>query len=145
MKHIILLLSFVVLCFAGCSDHILITGTVTYEDGSPVKSGIINFDPGTAKIYSGSIKDGKYSTGGQKTVQPIPPGTYKIWIMAFDAVPLQKEKKDKDGKSTDEWRSVPLVPGEYASPDTTPLSFEVKSGGPKTFDIVISKPVEKKK
>ncbi|MDR0608629.1 MAG: hypothetical protein LBG58_00790, partial [Planctomycetaceae bacterium] len=72
--------AFFVLCLCGCGNGIKISGTVTYEeDGLPVERGFINFS-GAAGSFSGIIKNGKYVTGGEKAVQGIPAGQYKVWF-----------------------------------------------------------------
>jgi hypothetical protein len=68
------------LCLCGFGNGIKISGTVTYEeDGSPVEHGFVNFS-GVTGCFSGMIKNGTYVTGGQKAVQGIPAGQYKVWF-----------------------------------------------------------------
>ncbi|GHT10494.1 hypothetical protein FACS1894170_02660 [Planctomycetales bacterium] len=137
MKHIILLSALFAIVIAGCGDsRILITGTITYEDdGSPMNTGNIQFES-AANTYSGLIEDGKYKTGGQKAVQGIPPGEYKVWISGAYA---QVSDGDKTGLGV-----LPLVADEYCSATKTPLSFEVKPGGATTFDIKVKRPERKR-
>ncbi|MDR2705370.1 MAG: hypothetical protein LBC02_06300 [Planctomycetaceae bacterium] len=123
---------FVSVC--GCGDgKILITGSVTYEDdGAPIESGAINFQTDQV-LYSGTIKNGKYKTGGINEVQGVQAGTYKIWFSNIAHI----EKNDPTTVDDDVVTSRIL--SEYGSYSTTPLIFEVKPDGPKTFDIKLKR------
>ncbi|MDR1925282.1 MAG: YgdI/YgdR family lipoprotein, partial [Planctomycetaceae bacterium] len=72
---------FYVLVLSGCSsDNVWVTGNVTFEDdGQPIEHGAINFQNET-KIYTGTIRNGKYKSGGIKSAQAIQPGQYKVWF-----------------------------------------------------------------
>jgi hypothetical protein len=65
---------------AGCGSGTVVSGKVTFEDGSPVTKGTAVFDSG-AKSYQGTIRpDGSYRMGISKDNQRIPPGRYKVWF-----------------------------------------------------------------
>jgi hypothetical protein len=122
-------LAMIVLCSYGCGSGIKISGTVTYEeDGSPVERGFINFSS-TTGTFSGIIKDGNYVTGGQKAVQGIPAGQYKVWFSG-----VQKgEYIGIDPKTGMAESSIitPLIADEFCAENKTPISFEVKPSGQK--------------
>ncbi|MDR3232727.1 MAG: hypothetical protein LBT46_03530 [Planctomycetaceae bacterium] len=129
MKHYIILTLFLALLTAGCSNRILIKGTVTYEDdGSPVRHGIIHFDSDKGS-YSSTFTNGNYKTGGEKKVQGIPPGQYTVWLSNVH-------------DSTEEGGIVRRVSSEFCSRKNSPFAFEVKKGGPKRFDLKVTKPAE---
>jgi hypothetical protein len=118
----------------GCGDgKILITGSVTYEDdGAPIESGAINFQTDQV-IYSGTIKNGKYKTGGIKEVQGIQAGTYKIWFSNVVHI-----ERNSPGTVDDDVVTSRIL-SEYGSYRTTPITFEVKPDGPKKFDIKLKR------
>jgi len=123
---------------SGCGNDILISGKVTFEDdASPIEHGTIHFQSENA-VYTGTIKNGTYKTGGVKAVQAIPPNTYKIWFSNVAHIELNNPGTADDDVVT------PLLAEEYGSVKTTPVAFEVKRGGPKTFDIQLKRYVPKK-
>ncbi|MDR0611468.1 MAG: hypothetical protein LBG58_15275 [Planctomycetaceae bacterium] len=128
--------AFFVLCLCGCGNGIKISGTVTYEeDGLPVERGFINFSGATGS-FSGIIKNGKYVTGGEKAVQGIPAGQYKVWFSG-----VQKGEHIIDTKTGIPESSIimPLIADEFCAENKTPISFEVKPDGQKTFDVQVKK------
>ncbi|MDR3181353.1 MAG: hypothetical protein LBT89_00275 [Planctomycetaceae bacterium] len=129
MKHFIAITLLLALFAAGCSDRILIKGTVSYEDdGLPVKHGIIHFDSAVGS-FSSTFTNGNYKTGGEKKVQGIPPGQYTVWLSNVH-------------DSTEEGGIVRRVSSEFCSRNSSPLTFEVKKGGPRRFDLKVTKPPE---
>lgn len=120
----------------GCKKEIMITGTVKYSDGEAMTHGSVVFDSGTDSYFGRIDKSGNYTTGGEKEKQGIPPGSYKIWIsgtkIEIGADPTSKGESRGEIKET--------VAEIFTSPSETPLSFEVKADGPKTFDITIERP-----
>ena len=72
----------------GCSPNVKITGTVTYEDGSPVRSGQVQLEGNV--LGRGTITDGKFSLGLLKDGQGVPPGTYEV----KGSMPLPELKAD---------------------------------------------------
>jgi hypothetical protein len=76
------------------------------------------------------------ATGGNKTVEGISDGKYKIWFAGTEIV---ENKLDANG-FTESYSVTLTMAKKYTSASTTDLEFEVKPGGPKTFDIVIEKP-----
>jgi hypothetical protein len=122
-------------CFTGCSGKIKISGTVTFSDGTPVTKGNVVFDNGT-QSYFGIIKDGTYVTGGNKAIEGIPNGTYKVWLAQTETT---ENTLDTDGHVTS-YKVTQTIAKKFTSPNTTELTFEVKPDGQKTFDIVVEKP-----
>ncbi|MDR3196376.1 MAG: hypothetical protein LBU34_00785 [Planctomycetaceae bacterium] len=123
-------------CLTGCSDKIKISGTVTFSDGTPITKGNVVFDNGT-ESYFGTIKsDGTYVTGGNKQIEGIPNGTYKVWLAQTE---ITENISDADGHVAS-YNVTQTVAKKFTSPNTTELTFEVKPDGQKTFDIVVEKP-----
>ena len=72
----------------GCSPNVKVTGTVTYEDGSPVRSGQVQLE---GKVLGrGAINEGKFSLGLIKDGQGVPPGPYEVKC----SMPLPELKTD---------------------------------------------------
>jgi hypothetical protein len=134
MRHFVTI-TLLLLLAAGCGTGIRVSGTVTYEeDGSPVQQGSVNFSTDKSN-FSGVISKGKYVTGGNKNVQGIPAGQYKIWLAGTDNIEVIT---DKDGTQIDV-KFHPTVSREFTSASTTPLSFTVGQGGA-MYNIVVKKP-----
>jgi hypothetical protein len=134
MKHIILLLSFSVLCL-GCSQNVHVSGKVTYEDGSPVKFGTVKFETESYQ-FTGSIRNGAYDAGVTKGGQGIPPGTYKVWLANTARTELYINARGQLS-AAGEMEAFPQVTDEFTSPGKSPLELVVKSGGRITYDITV--------
>ena len=130
--------------FSGCADKIKISGAVKFEDGEPVTKGQVSFGSEKGMTYYGYLdKNGKYSPGETRDGQPIPIGVYQVWLTATD---YSEEKFAIPGDpATATYTVVQTVDSKYTSQDTTVLTFEVKSGGPKTFDFTVERYVDPKK
>jgi hypothetical protein len=136
MKSFSLVVLLSCLLLTGCGNGTKITGTVKLSDGTPVTKGQVVFDNGT-ESYFGTIKsDGTYVTGGNKTVEGIPNGHYKVWLAGTETA---ENQFGADGTVTS-YTVTQTVAKKYTSPNTTDLKFEVKPGGTKTFDITVEKP-----
>jgi hypothetical protein len=139
-KIFVVLLLGVLFCFAvslsGCSGKTKISGTITFSDGTPVTQGNVVFDNGT-NSYFGTIKNnGTYITGGNKQVEGIPNGTYKVWLAQTEII---DNTLDANGLVTS-YKVTPTVAKKFMSLTTTDLTFEVKPDGQKTFNIIVEKP-----
>ncbi|MDR3109711.1 MAG: hypothetical protein LBU65_08495, partial [Planctomycetaceae bacterium] len=115
------------------------SGTVKFSDGTPVNFGNVVFCNETHSYYGTIKSDGTYITGGVKEVEGIPDGTYKIYLAATEEV----ENIYGTPRGIEElidYKVTQRVAAKYRSYETTDLSFEVKPGCPKTYDIVVEKP-----
>jgi len=105
------------LALAGCAgDWGSASGTVTL-DGAPLKEAAISFVPadGGATAY-GQVKDGAFSLStGQK--DGLKAGKYRVAVSA-STVPAMGTKEV----------AKLLTPKKYASPETSGLEADVKSG-----------------
>jgi hypothetical protein len=137
MKHFITIALFIILV-AGCSRTTKISGTVKFSDGTPINFGNVVFGSETHSYYGTIKSDGTYITGGVKEAEGIPDGTYKIYLTATEEV---ENTYAPDGrKELIDYKVTQRVAAKHRSYETTDLSFEVKPGCPKTYDIVVEKP-----
>ena len=124
-----ILVLFLVL-FPGCADKVKISGTVTFEDGEPLQCGQVTLRAPNGTTYYGYLdKNGSYSPGEHRDGQPIPAGTYTVWVSGTDY-------------SDENFVVHQTVDAKYTSPDVTPLSFELKRGGQKIFDFTVERYVD---
>ena len=134
MKQVIVL--FFLCGLIGCSQGTLITGTVRFEDETPITGGGVVFDSSKNSFF-GTIKpNGTYATGGVKEVEGIPDGTYTVWLTGTEEI---VDRLNAAGQPVG-YVAKPRVAPAFTSASTSPLKFEVKKGGPKTFDIVVRRP-----
>jgi hypothetical protein len=135
-KIFIISILWLMFCITGCSGKTKISGTVTFSDGTPVTKGSVVFDNGT-ESYFGTIKNnGTYVTGGNKQIEGIPNGNYKVWLAQTE---ITENILDADGHVAS-YKVTQTIAKKFISPNTTELTFEVKPDGQKIFDIVVEKP-----
>jgi len=117
---------------AGCnSGRCTVTGTVTYEDGTPVESGSVIGEAtvdGKLVGVQGTIKNGAFTWGGAKEGDGALPGHYKVIV-----VPISLSEYQLGQGMT------PAVDGKFGKYETSGLSFEVKPGK-NEFPIKVTKP-----
>src|SRR5262245_15251401 len=117
---------------AGCgSGRCTVTGTVTYEDGTPVESGSVIGEAtvdGKLVAVQGTIKNGTFTWGGAKEGDGALPGVYKVIVMPISLSEYQLAQG-----------MTPAVDGKYSKYETSGLSFEVKQGK-NEFNIKVTKP-----
>jgi hypothetical protein len=127
-------------CLAGCGGvrRIPVSGTVTL-DGQSLNGGYLEFNPDPAKgntariVCMSPIKDGRYNleTNGvtrSDSGAGVPLGWYKVTFRVLE----ESTKKHPLG---------PLnVNDKFKSPETTPLSVEVKDNPePGSYDFKLTK------
>jgi hypothetical protein len=135
MKHLFIFTTLLVLVI-GCGQGTKITGTVTFEDGSPLQKGAIVFDNGI-NSYTGIIQsNGTYAAGQTKDSQKIPLGKYKVW---FSGTSRMEILYDKNGKATDLNISFPLLLPEFTSYNNTVLEADIQTAGRMTLDFVVKR------
>ncbi|HTK74426.1 MAG TPA: hypothetical protein VL371_04155 [Gemmataceae bacterium] len=117
---------------AGCnSGRCIVTGTVSYEDGSPVQAGSVIGEAtvdGKLVAVQGTIKNGNFSWGGAKEGDGALPGQYKVIV-----VPISLSEYQLGQGMT------PAVDSRFGKYETSGLSFEVKPGK-NEFNIKVTKP-----
>jgi hypothetical protein len=153
---LVLALPLTVFAFGCAGGKSKISGTVTYK-GSPLPGGSIVFRAENGKEYGSGIgKDGKYyadnvPTGIMKVYFNIPPADLTPGRSPMEKAHLA-EGKEKNTKAPSgvppeaqkaysgagaQQEKIPEIPAKYRSADTTPLSFEVKSGS-NTYDVPLT-------
>jgi hypothetical protein len=123
-------LAFVLL--AGCgSGRSTVTGTVTYEDGTPVESGVVIGEAtvdGKLVAVQAAIRNGAFSWGGAKEGDGALPGQYRVIVLPESLSEYQLSQG-----------MTPAIDGKYGKYETSGLSFEVKHGK-NQFDIKVTRP-----
>ena len=122
-------LGFLFLFITGCSGGMgKVTGQVNL-DGTPLPTGDISFLPdGPGTPVTGRIASGNYSLK-LGTDTGIPPGKYKVAIVAVEAQPVTPGQPELPPKL--------LTPAKYNNVATSGLTAEVKPGSNSfKFDLV---------
>ncbi len=125
-----LLLSIGLAC--GCSDSkgMTVTGKVTV-DGSPLSQGEVSYhSSGGAGADAVLLTAAVDAQGNYTMVAPV--GTYKVTVFA-------EEPRSSEGADA---YALPkyLVAAPFRSPDTTPLTVEVKAGAEAdAYDLKVTK------
>ena len=155
---LVLALPLTVMAF-GCTGagKSKISGTVTYK-GSALPGGSIVFRAEDGREYGSGIgKDGKYYVdnvprGNMKVYFNIPPATFPSGAggqpgqKAKDAEIKERMKPPSNlppeaqkalGGAAGTPDKLPEIPAKYRSADSTPLTFDVKSGS-NTYDVPLA-------
>ena len=119
------LLCIVTFLASGCSrdkypKRYTVTGTVSFPDGDPVQTGVVEFIPLDGNLTAnGNIqRDGTYSLSTIANNDGAVPGNYKVVVKQFifyDKIP--EEKHDHGGD----------VSTKFADEKSTPLTFTVEA------------------
>lgn len=128
---------FLLLLTLGCgSGRVKVTGSVTFDDGTPLTVGIVVFS-GPSTEASGELDaKGRYTLGEFKPGDGVMPGKYKVFIANAAIVEVVDEGRDRVAVP-----SIPLIDAKFEAAGTSGLSCEVVKKT--TFDIVVTKPVGK--
>jgi hypothetical protein len=126
------LVAIIAFAVAGCSGgRCTVTGTVTYEDGSPVESANVIGEAtvnGKLVAVQGTVKNGAFAWGGVKEGDGALPGQYKVIVVP----PTLSEYELSQGK-------IPAISGKFGKYETSGLTFEVKDGK-NEFRIKVTRP-----
>ncbi|MDR2705132.1 MAG: carboxypeptidase-like regulatory domain-containing protein [Planctomycetaceae bacterium] len=123
---------FLVLCFllfCGCGQGKRVGGTVKYEDGTPLTTGIVTFIKMPYQWIGTINTDGSYEMYELKPGDGVPPGTYQVTVSS------------STGGSEPEIPVIHLVDPKFNDIETSGLTCEVK--GNTIFNITVTKPVKK--
>jgi hypothetical protein len=120
----------------GCSSgRNTVAGTVTYDDGTAVESGIVigkaTVD-GKPVSVQGTIRKGVYSWGGAKEGDGALPGHYKVIVVP----PSLSESEVAQGM-------IPAIDGKFGKFETSGLSKDVRPGK-NEFNITVTRPKPRK-
>ena len=127
MRNILLLVLFALSAaiLSGCGQT-KVTGKVTFSDGSPLTSGTVIFE-NDQHSYTATIKgDGTFNMGMLKDGEGIPPGAYRVAVMAIDPA------------SENEGTPRLLTHAKYASSRTSELTYDIQKSTSVT--ITVEKP-----
>ena len=122
MRNILtlILFAFSAALLTGCGQT-KVTGTVTFSDGSPLTSGRIMFE-NDQRTYTAAIKDdGTFNMGMLKDGEGIPPGEYRVAVMAIEPGSENAEKPPL------------LTHSKYASSRTSGITYTIQ----KNTDVAI--------
>ncbi|MDR0521169.1 MAG: hypothetical protein LBH00_04870 [Planctomycetaceae bacterium] len=133
-KIIAALLLTAVTLMSGCgTSRTVITGTIKLEDGSPAPVTGVVFTNKTDSYSAAVAKDGSYKTA-DTSYKGLPPGTYQV---SLSGGLRKKPVPVADGGMTPPPEVTYTIPEKYTSAATSGLTFEVKRGGDRTYDIVV--------
>jgi hypothetical protein len=110
-------------------------GKVTYNGQAVPAGSTVTFVGPKGITGSGLTDAGGAYTISMRDGKNVLAGSYKVSVSPPQAAPLSDDEAMKlsmEGKPTTQ--EVKEVPEKYRSPETSPLSFEVKAGA-NTFDI----------
>jgi len=129
------------LAFSGCSKNVSLQGKVTFEDGSPLTVGTVNFTSESG-LSRGIIQpDGTYQIGTLKSGDGLLPGTYKVYItgaVEAAAAAATSTQTDSMGNPVESIGSVrQLIDLQFVTAEATPLVCEVPAPGNR-FDITVT-------
>jgi hypothetical protein len=159
MGRLVVLTLFMLLAI-GCGKTMQKAGGKVSVDGVPVKDGAVTFYPiGGGRTASASIlPDGTFTLSYEKLDDGLPPGDYKVTIVAdiWDESPAAKKQAEamreaaakmgaiEDSSITPGGRLINVVPPGYNVLETTPITEKVVLGDkPLVFNYDI--PSKKKK
>jgi hypothetical protein len=114
----------------GDANMARVKGRVTY-DGQPLTTGEVSFSSvdGGRVAMSNIDSKGNYELRTSTTVVGVPPGSYKVKILAVE----QKSGMDQDGKP---FPAKYLIPEKYGDVATSGLTATVEKGKPEiNFDL----------
>ncbi len=128
MKHIAFAL--VTLLLVGCNTKTQVTGTVTFEDGTPLKVGSVVFTSDVMSARGQLNEQGRYTLESTGADDGVPNGSYKVTVMGA----VEETGTDAQGQR----RTQQLIDSKFQSPDSSGLSCEVS--GTTTYDFKVSPP-----
>ena len=123
---------------AGCSGNATLHGKVTFEDGTPLTVGTVNFTSENG-LSRGTIRpDGTYQIGTLKFADGLPPGQYRVYISgALEQTGDTNEQRDRTGVRVPVITTRPLIDPQFAAAESTPLTCDVPAPQNR-FDITVT-------
>jgi hypothetical protein len=119
--------------FIGCSNgNVKFGGKVTFEDGSPLTTGVVIFDNGVTMSSAPIRPDGTFTAGTSRENNGIPPGTYRVSIGG--AIELLDNPENKFPAP-----SRPLIHSKLTNPETSGLTVTIDQS-PQPYNIVVQPP-----
>jgi len=132
----ILLLCVLAVHVAGCGSGIKVRGKVTYEEGTPLESGMVIFSSGTEEFTGKINKDGSYTMGKLKANSGIPQGTYKVCVRSVEKLTGRTIKLSGGGMEVDEPERYSTVESKFLRADSSGISIAVPGD---SYDFSVGK------
>ncbi|MDR0705253.1 MAG: hypothetical protein LBF88_09720 [Planctomycetaceae bacterium] len=126
-------LIFVLLLFSGCGKFVKFGGKVTDSNGQPYTKGYVIF---TNQQFSARGKlqpNGTYKLDSLKDGDGLAPGTYQVYLMGHQTIPI------------DAMHATSELDDKYEDPSTSGLTCEVVKGGRFDFTVELKTEEELKK
>ncbi|MGL6193235.1 MAG: hypothetical protein ACRC2T_00265 [Thermoguttaceae bacterium] len=121
---------------AGCGKYVPVSGTVKYEDGTPVTAGDVVFATGN-EIARGKIgSDGSYRMTSIKPNDGVLRGEHKVYLENVMKIDMNISGEGQNTRAIGS--PTLLVDTKYMRPETSGLTCTVKSRT--KFDITVEKP-----
>jgi hypothetical protein len=117
MKPFSILLPLFLVAVAGCNQTVSVSGTVSLDDGTPLKKGYINFNNGTYEAR-GVVTDGKYTV--ETDGRGLKPGNYKVFFSGTEGYRYEGTGEKKRAII------IPVIADKYSSAGTTDLTVSIK-------------------
>ena len=115
----------------GCGNNMHVSGKVRFEDGSPLKTGIVVFSS-QKYVAKGPIQpDGSYTIGSLKSNDGLPPGEYKVYIVSA----VEPDPNFVPASGVDAAGTRSAINMEFTSSETTPLSCLIEKRT--VYDITV--------
>jgi hypothetical protein len=120
----------------GCGPSYVVRGTVTYQ-GKPVEGARVELSPqteGGAAVATKTDQEGHFELRKKVT-----PGDYVVVVsktrVKYSEPPADAESGPAKAALASLPVSVPLLPGRYGDPTTSPFRCTVPAGEPLQFDL----------
>jgi len=122
----------ITIAFVGCSQHVPLSGKVTFsDDGSPVTFGNVFFLTPATVAQAGIREDGTYTVGSIKETDGMPKGEYQVYLVVE-----QLTTREAGGQSENVYTS--LIDPRHTNPETSGLTFTA-DGKTRTFNITVDR------
>ena len=115
----------------GCSDHVHISGRVTYsDDGTPLEAGTVIFETSTFHARGEIGQDGRYTLATHRPGDGLPPGMYRVYV----ATAFRYETPPGSERSIE----IPLIAPQFTEAATSGLEVNVDRNT-RTFDFQVDR------
>jgi hypothetical protein len=155
-------LSLALLLSAGCSGRVArypVTGTIRFDDGQPVRIGVVEFRCPQSGVSARSKLDdrGMYQLGTFADADGAPVGDYQVIIVQYFNVPPtghvhSQGEEDADEQHQNASHDDPAhnhdphpdarVAAKFGNYSTSPLRAAVRADGENRFDFVVTHPAQ---
>ncbi len=135
---------FVLLCIlaaVGCGRNVPAEGRVIFShDGSPLTAGMVLFDDGKMNARGVIDKDGTFVMSSLKKNDGLPPGTYRVSIVAaYELLPCPENEDDDPSNDIYPPPQIRLIDEKYENVETSGIVVDVEKST-KSYEITVDKP-----